>query len=46
MALGRRSSAHKGRITALTMLGVLALVILWPDVALILPKWLEPEFMK
>lgn len=33
-------------IMLLPMLGVLALVILWPDVALILPRWLEPDFMR
>jgi tripartite ATP-independent transporter DctM subunit len=33
-------------IMLLPMLAVLALVILWPDVSLILPRWLEPEFMK
>jgi tripartite ATP-independent transporter DctM subunit len=30
----------------LPMLGVLALLILWPDLALFLPRLLEPEFMK
>jgi tripartite ATP-independent transporter DctM subunit len=30
----------------LPMLGVLALVIMWPEVALVLPRWLEPEFLK
>lgn len=30
----------------LPMLGVLALLILWPDVALFLPRLLEPDFLK
>ena len=33
-------------IMLLPMLGVLALVIMWPDVALVLPRWLEPEFLR
>jgi tripartite ATP-independent transporter DctM subunit len=33
-------------IMLLPMLGVLALVIVWPEVALILPRWLEPDFLK
>jgi len=28
------------------MLMVLALVIMWPDVSLILPKLISPEFLK
>jgi tripartite ATP-independent transporter DctM subunit len=33
-------------IMLLPMLGVLALVILWPEVALVLPRWLEPDFLR
>jgi tripartite ATP-independent transporter DctM subunit len=33
-------------IMLLPMLGVLALVIVWPDVALFLPKLISPEFLK
>jgi tripartite ATP-independent transporter DctM subunit len=33
-------------IMLLPMLGVLALCILWPDLVLILPRWLEPDFLK
>jgi tripartite ATP-independent transporter DctM subunit len=33
-------------IMLLPMLGVLALVILWPDVVLFLPKIVSPEFLK
>jgi len=33
-------------IMLLPMLGVLALLILWPDVALFLPRMLEPDFLK
>ncbi|WP_137177430.1 TRAP transporter large permease [Roseomonas sp. AR75] len=33
-------------IMLLPMLGVLALVILWPDVSLFLPRLLEPDFLK
>jgi tripartite ATP-independent transporter DctM subunit len=33
-------------IMLLPMLGVLALVILWPDIVLFLPSWIEPEFMR
>ncbi len=33
-------------IMLLPMLGVLALLILWPDVALFLPRLLEPDFLK
>jgi hypothetical protein len=28
------------------MLAVLALLIVWPDVALILPKLISPEFLR
>jgi TRAP-type C4-dicarboxylate transport system permease large subunit len=30
----------------LPMLAVLMLVILWPDVSLLLPRLLEPDFMQ
>ena len=33
-------------IMLLPMLGVLALVIAWPDVALFLPRLISPEFLK
>ena len=33
-------------IMLIPMLGVLALVIVWPDVALFLPKLISPEFLK
>jgi len=33
-------------IMLLPMLGVLVLVIVWPDVSLILPKLVSPDFMK
>jgi tripartite ATP-independent transporter DctM subunit len=33
-------------IMLLPMLGVLALLILWPDMALLLPRLLEPDFLK
>ena len=33
-------------IMLLPMLGVLALVILWPDLVLFLPKIVSPEFLK
>ena len=33
-------------IMLLPMLGVLVLIILWPDVALFLPKLISPEFLK
>jgi TRAP-type C4-dicarboxylate transport system permease large subunit len=33
-------------IMLLPMMGVLALVILWPDVVLFLPKIVSPEFLK
>lgn len=33
-------------IMLLPMLGVLALLILWPEVALFLPRLLEPDFLK
>jgi len=33
-------------IMLLPMLGVLAMLILWPDVALFLPKMISPEFLK
>jgi tripartite ATP-independent transporter DctM subunit len=33
-------------IMLLPMLGVLVLVILWPDVALLLPKLVSPEFLR
>jgi tripartite ATP-independent transporter DctM subunit len=33
-------------IMLLPMLGVLALLILWPDVALFLPKLISPEFLR
>jgi tripartite ATP-independent transporter DctM subunit len=33
-------------IMLLPMLGVLALMIVWPDVALLLPKLISPEFLK
>ncbi len=33
-------------IMLLPMLGVLALVIIWPDVVLFLPKLISPEFLK
>ncbi len=33
-------------IMLLPMLGVLALVIVWPDVALILPKLISPEYLR
>lgn len=33
-------------IMLLPMLGVLALVILWPDVVLFLPKLISPEFLQ
>jgi TRAP-type C4-dicarboxylate transport system permease large subunit len=33
-------------IMLMPMLGVLVLVIVWPDVALILPKLISPEMMK
>ncbi len=33
-------------IMLLPMLGVLALVILWPEVSLFLPRLLEPDFLK
>jgi TRAP-type C4-dicarboxylate transport system permease large subunit len=33
-------------IMLLPMLGVLALVILWPDVVLFLPKVVSPEFLR
>jgi hypothetical protein len=33
-------------IMLLPMLAVLALLILWPDVALFLPKLISPEFLK
>jgi tripartite ATP-independent transporter DctM subunit len=33
-------------IMLMPMLGVLALVILWPDVSLALPKLISPEFLK
>jgi tripartite ATP-independent transporter DctM subunit len=33
-------------IMLLPMLGVLALLILWPEVALFLPRMLEPDFLK
>jgi TRAP-type C4-dicarboxylate transport system permease large subunit len=33
-------------IMLLPMLGVLALLIVWPDVALWLPRQISPEFLK
>jgi hypothetical protein len=33
-------------IMLLPMLGVLMLVILWPEVVLFLPKLVSPEFLK
>jgi TRAP-type C4-dicarboxylate transport system permease large subunit len=33
-------------IMLLPMLGVLALVIMWPDVALFLPRLISPEFLR
>jgi len=33
-------------IMLLPMLGVLALLILWPDMALLLPRLIEPDFLK
>jgi tripartite ATP-independent transporter DctM subunit len=33
-------------IMLLPMLGVLALLILWPGLALLLPSWVEPDFLK
>jgi TRAP-type C4-dicarboxylate transport system permease large subunit len=33
-------------IMLLPMLAVLALVIVWPDVSLILPKLISPEFLQ
>ncbi len=33
-------------IMLLPMLGVLVLVIVWPDVALLLPKLISPEFLR
>jgi TRAP-type C4-dicarboxylate transport system permease large subunit len=33
-------------IMLLPMLGVLTLVILWPEVVLFLPKIVSPEFLK
>jgi tripartite ATP-independent transporter DctM subunit len=33
-------------IMLLPMLGVLALLILWPDMALLIPRLLEPDFLK
>jgi len=33
-------------IMLLPMLGVLALLILWPDLALFLPKLISPEFLR
>jgi tripartite ATP-independent transporter DctM subunit len=33
-------------IMLIPMLGVLALIIVWPDVALFLPKLISPEFMR
>ena len=33
-------------IMLLPMFGVLALLILWPDMALLLPRLLEPDFLK
>jgi TRAP-type C4-dicarboxylate transport system permease large subunit len=33
-------------IMLLPMLGVLVLVIIWPDVALLLPKLISPEFVR
>jgi tripartite ATP-independent transporter DctM subunit len=33
-------------IMILPMLGVLSLLILWPEIALMLPRWLEPAFMR
>jgi TRAP-type C4-dicarboxylate transport system permease large subunit len=33
-------------IMLMPMLGVLVLVIVWPDVVLFLPKMISPEFLK
>ena len=33
-------------IMLLPMLGVLALLIFWPDMALLLPRLLEPDFLR
>ena len=33
-------------IMLLPMFGVLALLILWPDMALLLPRLLEPDFLQ
>jgi tripartite ATP-independent transporter DctM subunit len=33
-------------IMLVPMLGVLALLILWPDMALLLPRWIEPDFLR
>ena len=33
-------------IMLLPMLGVLALVILWPDLVLFLPRMVSPEFLR
>jgi len=33
-------------IMLLPMLGVLALVIIWPEVVLFLPKMISPEFLR
>ena len=33
-------------IMLIPMLGVLALLILWPEVALFLPRLISPEFLK
>jgi hypothetical protein len=33
-------------IMLVPMLGVLALLILWPEIALFLPRLISPEFLK
>jgi TRAP-type C4-dicarboxylate transport system permease large subunit len=33
-------------IMLLPMLAVLALLIVFPEVALLLPRWLEPDFLR
>jgi TRAP-type C4-dicarboxylate transport system permease large subunit len=33
-------------IMLLPMLGVLALLIFWPDMALLLPRLIEPDFLR
>jgi hypothetical protein len=33
-------------IMLVPMLLVLAMLIVWPEIALILPRWLRPEYLK